>query len=243
MKATLTIAKREFKSYFDSPLAYVVICLGLALLGVFFFFVHGFWQVDRASMTMLFSYAAWGLGTLIVPVITMRLLADEKRTGTLEMLITLPVKDSEVILGKYLGALGLVSVLLLATALYPILMFKWPWHLGPLDTGPVLAGYLGLLLYSAAAVAIGLMISSLTESQVVAFFVTFIVLLVMHKVADIGEFAPGRLGEIARAVSFEANLTNFARGLIDTRNVIYFLSITGLCLVMAFRSLESRKWS
>jgi ABC-2 type transport system permease protein len=243
MKATLTIAMREFRSYFDSPLAYVVICLGLALLGVFFFFVHGFWQVDRASMTMLFNYGAWGLGTLIVPVITMRLLAEEKRTGTLELLITLPVRDSEVIMGKYLGAMGLVGVLIASTALYPILMFKWPWHLGPLDAGPVLSGYLGLLLYSAAAVAIGLMISALTESQVVAFFITFIVLLVMHKIDDIGEFASGRFGEVLRTVSFESNLTNFSRGLIDTRNVVYFLSVTALCLVMAFRSLESRKWS
>jgi ABC-2 type transport system permease protein len=112
-----------------------------------------------------------------------------------------------------------------------------------MDAGPVLSGYLGLLLYSAAAVAIGLMISALTESQVVAFFITFIVLLVMHKIDDIGEFASGRLGEVLRTVSFESNLTNFSRGLIDTRNVVYFLSVTALCLVMAFRSLESRKWS
>lgn len=243
MSATLTIAKREFRSYFDSPLAYVVICLGLALLGVFFFFVHSFWQVDRSSLDRLFYFSCTGLGLLIVPVITMRLLAEEKRTGTLEMLITLPVRDSEVILGKYLGALGLVMTLVLATTLYPIMMFKWPWHLGPLDAGPVLAGYFGVLLYSAAAVAIGLMVSSLTESQVVAFFITFLVLLVMHRLADIGEFAPGRFGELLRTLSFDTNLANFARGLIDTRNVVYFLSITGLCLVMAFRSLESRKWS
>jgi ABC-2 type transport system permease protein len=241
---TLTVAKREFKSYFDSPLAYVVICLGLFLLGIFFFLFHGgFWQIDRASLDRLFQYGATGMSLLIVPVVTMRLMAEEKRTGTLEMLITLPVNDAEVIVGKYLGALGLVSVLILATALYPIAMFKWPWHLGPLDIGPVLTGYFGLLLYSAAIVAIGLMVSALTESQVVAFFVTFIALLLLHQLSIIGEFAPARFGELMRTMSFDTNLQKFSRGLIDTRNVVYFLSITVFCLVMAFRSLESRKWS
>lgn len=244
MRGTLTIAGREFRSYFYSPLAYVVICLGLFLLGLFFFFYRGgFWQIDRASFDRMFQYGATGLSLFIIPVITMRLLAEEKRSGTLEMLITLPVKDSEVILGKYLGALGLVSVLLLCTTLYPILMFFWPWHLGPLDPGPVASGYLGLLLFSMAALAIGLMISSLTESQTVAFFITFIVLLLLHQLSTIGEFAPGAFGELMRTLSFDTNLEKFSRGLIDTRNVLYFVSITALCLFMAFRSLESRKWS
>jgi ABC-2 type transport system permease protein len=244
MKGTLAIAGREFRSYFYSPLAYVVICLGLFLLGVFFFFYRGgFWQIDRASFDRMFQYGATGLSLFIIPVITMRLLAEEKHSGTLEMLITLPVKDSEVILGKYLGALGLITVLLLCTALYPILMFGWPWQLGPLDPGPVLSGYLGLFLFSAAAIAIGLMISSMTSSQTVAFFVTFIVLLLLNQLSTIGEFFPGTAGEIFRVVSFDTNLQKFSRGLIDTRNVLYFLSISGLCLVMAFRTLESRKWS
>lgn len=244
MKGALVIAGREFRSYFYSPLAYVVICLGLFLLGVFFFMGQGgFWQIDRASFDRMFRFGALGLNLFIIPVITMRLLAEEKRSGTLEMLITLPVKDSEVIMGKYLGALGLVAVLLLGTVLYPLLMFYWPWHLGPLDPGPVITGYFGLLLFSAAAIAIGLMISALTESQTVAFFITFIVLLMLHQLSTIGEFAPGRFGEFLRVMSFDTNLQKFARGLIDTRNVVYFLSITGLCLVMAFRSLESRKWS
>jgi ABC-2 type transport system permease protein len=232
---TMTIAKREFKSYFDSPLAYVVICLGLFLLGIFFFtgVQHaGFWQIDRTSLDRMFQLAANGLGLLIIPVVTMRLLAEEKRTGTLEMLITLPVKDSEVIMGKYLGALGLVLVLVAATVLYPLMMFKWPWHLGPLDSGPVLAGYLGLVLFCGAAVAIGLMYSSLTESQVVAFFLTFITLLLLSHMSAMGEFAPPRIGELMRTLSFDTNLANFARGMI-----------TVMCLLLAFRSLESRKWS
>src|SRR5512140_949718 len=151
MSTTLTIARREFRSNFDSPLAYVVICLGLIMLGFVFFYLNGgFWQADRATLQQLFIWAPRGLSFLVIPVVTMRLLAEEKRSGTLEMLITLPVKDHEVILGKFLGAWGLVLTLIASTALYPILMFKWPWDLGPLDMGPVLSGYLGLVLYSAA---------------------------------------------------------------------------------------------
>src|SRR4051794_14282241 len=102
MSATFTIAKRELRSSFDSPLAYVVICLGLILMGVFFFFVNGgFWQADRASLSQMFTLAPRGLSLVIIPVLTMRLLAEEKRSGTLEMLITLPVRDHEVILGKF----------------------------------------------------------------------------------------------------------------------------------------------
>src|SRR5262245_60733102 len=158
---TLTIARREFRSYFDSPLAYVVICLSLLLLGAFFFFVlgGGFWQTDRASLMQLFGVAPRGLSLVVIPVITMRLIAEEKRSGTLEMLITLPVRDHEVILGKFLGAWGLVLLLIASTLLYPLLMFWRPWLLGPLDLGPIKSGYAGLVLYSAAAVAIGLLIS------------------------------------------------------------------------------------
>ena len=244
MRATLAIAGREFRSYFYSPLAYVVICVGLFLLGVFFFlFRGGFWQIDRASCDRLVQFGAWGLCLFIVPVITMRLLAEEKRSGTLEMLITLPVRDSEVIIGKYLGALGLVAVLLAGTALYPIFMFCWPWNLGVLDPGPVISGYVGLLLFASASIAIGLMISALSESQTVAFFITFVVLLVLQNLSAIGTIASGPIGESLRVLSFDTNMSQFARGLIDTRNVIYFLSIAGLCLIVAFRSLESRKWS
>src|SRR3954463_12545787 len=116
MSTTLTIAKREFRSNFDSPLAYVVICLGLIMLGFAFFYMRGgFWQADRASMQSLFSWAPWGLSSVIIPVVTMRLVAEERRSGTLEMLITLPVRDHEVILGKFLGAWGLVALLIAST--------------------------------------------------------------------------------------------------------------------------------
>jgi ABC-2 type transport system permease protein len=240
----LIIAKREFRSYFDSPIAYIVICLSFFALGLMFFFLNGgFWQLDRASVSRLFESAPMGLSFLVVPVVTMRLVAEERRSGTLEMLITLPVKDSDVILGKYLGALGLVLVLVLSTMLYPLIMFKFPWNLGPLDGGPVASGYLGMILFSAAAVAVGLLISALTESQAVAFFITFFVLGALWLFGDLASKAGGTLAILLNYVSFQSRLNNFWRGLVDSRDVVFFLSVTALSLMVAFRALERRKWA
>jgi len=244
MSPMLIIAKREFRSYFDSPLAYVVICLSFLVLGAFFFLVgNGFWQVERATLSRMFELAPYGLAFLVVPVVTMRLLAEEKRSGTLEMLITLPVKDSDVILGKYLGALGMLMVLVVATAIYPLAMFWQPWNVGPLDTGPVYAGYLGLFLFSATTVAIGLLISSLTESQSIAFFLTVFVLLFLWLLGRMAAFVGGAPGIVMNFIAFDTRLSGFWRGLIDTRDVVYFVTVTATCLVIAFRALERRKWA
>lgn len=240
------IAKREFKASFVSPLAYVVICLSLVLLGLFFFFVlgGGFWQADRASLAQMFLWAPRFLALVVVPVVTMRILAEEKRSGTLEMLITLPVRDHEVILGKFLGAWALVLVLIAATGLYPMLMFKWPWDLGALDRGPVMSGYLGLILFSAAAVSIGLFFSAITESQVIAFFVTWFVLVLFSFLG----LATDQLGiasvrDFVAYVSFDARLAPFSKGMINTRDIVFFVSITVLSLMGSFWALERRKWA
>jgi ABC-2 type transport system permease protein len=242
----LIIAKREFRSYFDSPLAYVVICVSFLALGImFFFFRGGFWQADRATVgPMLELYVPVGLGVLVVPVVTMRLMAEEKRSGTLEMLITLPVRDSDVVVGKYLGALGLVVTLVTVTLVYPLVMFHWPWNLGPLDMGPVWSGYLGLVLFSAACVAIGLLVSSLTDSQAVAFFITVFVLGGFVWFAGwLSDVIGGTTANVLSYLSFSTHLEGFARGLVDTRDIVFFLSVTGLALVVAFRALERRKWA
>jgi ABC-2 type transport system permease protein len=240
----LIIAKREFRSYFDSPIAYIVICLSFFALGLMFFFLNGgFWQLDRASIARLFESTPMGLSFLVVPVVTMRLLAEERRSGTLEMLITLPVKDSDVVIGKYLGALGLVLVLVLSTLAYPLVMFWRPWNLGPIDGGPIASGYLGMVLFSCAAVAVGLLVSALTESQAVAFFITFFVLGALWLFGDLASKAGGTLAIVLNYVSFQSRLNNFWRGLIDSRDVIFFLSVTVLSLMVAFRALERRKWA
>lgn len=244
MSPMITIAKREFRSYFDSPIAYIVICLSFFALGVMFFFMNGgFWQLDRASVARLFETTPIGLSFLVVPVVTMRLLAEERRSGTLEMLITLPVKDSDVVIGKYLGALGLVLVLVLSTLAYPIVMFWKPWNLGPIDGGPVASGYFGMVLFSCAAVAVGLLISALTESQAVAFFITFFVLGALWLFGDLAGKAGGTLALVLNYVSFQSRLNNFWRGLVDSRDVIFFLSVTVVSLMVAFRALERRKWA
>jgi ABC-2 type transport system permease protein len=244
MSTTLTIAKREFRSSFDSPLAYVVICIALVALGFLFFMLRGgYWQADRASLQSLFGVAPWGL-LIISAVVTMRLLAEEKRSGTLEMLITLPVRDHEVILGKFLGAWGLLLVLIAMTALYPLMMFRFPWHLGALDPGPVYTGYLGLVLYSAAAVSLGMLVSSLTESQVIAFIVTAVILLFLQLIGFAVENTSNPVArDVITFISFDARLAPFTRGQIITRDVVYFVSITLGCLMVAFRALERRKWA
>jgi len=244
----LIIAKREFRSYFDSPLAYVVICLSYFGLGLMFFNVGAsFWRVDKASLTDLFVYVGPGLSGLVVPVVTMALLAEERRSGTLEMLITLPVKDSDVVLGKFLGALGLVLSLLLAILIYPLMMFWFPWHLGSLDWGPVRSALFGLALFSSASVAIGLLISSVTRSQAVAFFVTFFVLVMLWMMGEltdyVGQEVNQTLANILAYISFNSRLQGFIRGLVDTRDIVYFVSVSALALVFAFRALERRKWA
>jgi ABC-2 type transport system permease protein len=243
--ATLSIAKREFRSYFDSPIAYVVICIGLAALGLVFFNLNGgFWQRNQASLSQMFAQVPRGLSWLVVPVITMRLMAEEKRSGTLEMLITLPVKDREVVLGKFLGAWGLVLVLILSTAIYPILMFGF-WDLGSLDTGPVISGYVGLVVYSGAAVSIGLLVSSLVESQIIAFFITFVVLFLLHALGSSITLSvlPAKAEYVMAFISFDTRLSGFVRGMINSRDVIYFVSIMIGCLFASFWALERRKWA
>jgi ABC-2 type transport system permease protein len=253
----LIIARRDLRAQFNSPVAYVVLGGSMLLLGVVFFLIPhisgvlagSFWDVDRATMEQMFTTLPVLMSIFVIPAVTMRSLAAEKGSGTLELLITMPVRDTEVILGKYLAALAMVVILLGATLLYPLAMFKWPWHLGALDWGPVWAGYLGCLLFAAAAIGVGMMLSSLTESDVIAFFMTLGVLgivwaigwivAVAHSDSATGNVFVDALGFI----SFQTRYQSFPRGIIDTRAIIYFLSVTILCLLVSFRSLESRKWS
>jgi ABC-2 type transport system permease protein len=245
LRNIFTITRRELRSYFDSLVAYVVICGSLVAVGLYFFY-GGFWQVNRASMGRMFEGLVCmplALSVLVIPLVTMRAMADEKRSGTLELLITMPLTDSEVVLGKYFAAFGMTLLLLVVSLAYPIAMFVWPWHMGPLDWGPVWAGYFGLALFSAAGTAIGLMFSCLTESQVIAFFMTAGLLTFLYVIGSLVEYVPGGLGDIVSFVSFQSRFASFARGLIDTRAIVFFLSIAIICLLVSFRSLESRKWS
>ncbi len=160
------------------------------------------------------------------------------------MLITLPVKDHQVVLGKFFGTWLVVVAAIGITLLFPLMMFVWPWNLGVLDWGPVLTGYMGLLLASAASVALGMLISSLTESQVIAFFVTFATLIFLHTTTMyFDKIETPKIRIAVDFISFDSRLTSLARGLVTTRDVLYFLSITVLCLMASFRALERRKWA
>jgi ABC-2 type transport system permease protein len=206
--------------------------------------VGGFWEVDRATMDRLFTCLPPLLSLFVIPAVTMRSLAAEKGSGTLELLITMPVRDSEVILGKYVASCAVVFILLALTFLYPFAMFKWPWHLGDLDWGPILSGYVGCFFFSCAAVGVGMMLSSLTESDVIAFFMTSAVLVFLYAIGLLAASVNwGVLGDALEFVSFSTRYQSFTRGLIDTRALVYFTSVAILCLLVSFRSLESRKWS
>lgn len=236
MENTLTIARREFRAYFNSPVAYIVICLFLALLGLFFW--TPFFLAGRASVRGMFDLMSLLL-LPTAPAMTMGLLSEEKRTGTIEILLTMPVRDAEVIIGKFLGALGLLLVLMALTVPYPLSVSS----LGKLDMGPVFTGYLALLLQGGAMLAIGVLASSWTDNQLVAFFSSGMICFALWFAARFVFFMPQGMAAIVEWVSFDYHFQNMVRGVIDTRNVFYFLSVIGFALALAFRSLESRRWS
>lgn len=236
MQRTLTIAKREFRGYFNSPAAYIVICLFLFVMG--FFFWNPFFLINRASVRSMYDLMAILLMPT-APALTMGLLAEEKRTGTIEILLTMPVRDPEVIIGKYLAALGLLAVLLACTIAYPLSVST----LGHLDWGPVFAGYCALLLQGGAMLAIGVLTSSWTDNQLIAFFTSGILCFAFWIVSRFLPFVPQNIASIVEWISFDYHFQDLVRGVFDSRHVIYFLTVIGFSLALAFRSLESRRWS
>ncbi len=237
MNSSLIVARREFRSNFDSPIGYVVIALSLIVVGVFFF--RDYWTINRATLYPLFTWMPWAF-LFVIPALTMRLFSEEKRTGTLELLITMPVRDREVVIGKFLATVGVVGVLLALTLTYPILI-KWRIAQG-LDMGPVFVGYFGLLLEAAAGIAIGLFFSSITENQIIAFMLTAVTMLALFALDYLGAAVGGFLGDVFSFISFQRRLAPFGRGLLDLRNVVYFLSLAAFFLMLTTRQLESRKW-
>jgi ABC-2 type transport system permease protein len=236
MQRTLTIAKREFRGYFNSPAAYIVICLFLFVMG--FFFWNPFFLINRASVRSMYDLMAILLMPT-APALTMGLLAEEKRTGTIEILLTMPVRDPEVIIGKYLAALGLLAVLLVCTIAYPLSVSS----LGHLDWGPVFAGYFALLLQGGAMLAIGVLTSSWTDNQLIAFFTSGILCFAFWIVSRFLPFVPQNIASVVEWISFDYHFQDLVRGVFDSRHVIYFLTVIGFSLALAFRSLESRRWS
>jgi ABC-2 type transport system permease protein len=236
MRHILTIGGRQFRSYFNGPVAYIVICIVMLTLG--FFFWNTFFLYGRASAREMFRW----LGLILVfalPALTMGLLAEEKRTGTIELLITMPVTEAQVILGKFLGVLGLYAVLLALTVAYPISVST----LGHLDWGPVWGGYLGLFLQGSALLAIGLMASSWTSSQLIALFVALTLSVFFWVLDKFLALLPTNAASALEWLSFDYHFQSMSRGVVDLRDVLFFFSVTIFALALAFRALESRRWS
>jgi len=237
VKNTLTIALKEFKSYLASPIAYVVTGIFLAATGYFF----GFLSSSTYYETSISGFLNIGgiLLLLLAAVITMRLLAEERKLGTAELLLTAPVRDSEVILGKFLGSLFILLVMLALTLYYPILL----WAFGDPDGGPIGTGYLGLFLLGCTALAVGIFASSLTSNQIVAAVVAGGILFALWFIGTAAQFLPEALGEVIGFFSLSNYFPDFMRGVIDTRGIVYYLSVTALFLFLAIRSLDNSRWS
>lgn len=235
MSTTVTIAKREIKTYFNSPVAYIVVTVFMLIAGYLFF--SQLFLERQAELRSYFNLTPL-VFTFIIPAITMRLIAEEKGSGTLEMLITMPVRDWEVVLGKFLAGMAMLAAIVGMTFFYAITIML----LGPVDRGPVVAGYVGLLLMGGAFVAIGVMASSFTRNQIVAFILAFAISFALFIFGQITQLAPEGLAPILTFLSISKHFEPLSRGIIDSRDVVYYLSVMVVSLVIATASLESRKW-
>ena len=236
MRTAQAVAWKEIQVYFSNPTAYIVAMMFLALSG--FFFARDLNDpFPQASLSNFFDGATIIL-ILMAPALTMRLMAEEQKLGTIELLLTSPVRDWEVIIGKYLASLIFLIATVALTLYYTILLFVFA---SP-DPGPIYAGYLGLALYGGAALSIGLLCSTLTSNQIVAAVVAMGILLVMF----FADLASGNISGMASTViseiSIRSHFDDFDRGVIDTKHVVYYLSVIAFFLFMSIRALESRRW-
>lgn len=234
MKNVLAIAERELRAYFASPLAYVIIALFLAMSGFLFGAILN--ATREASLSGLIQNVSV-LFLFIVPAISMRLLAEEVRTGTVELLLTNPVQEWEVVIGKFLGALALMIVMLILTLLYPAFLFIF----GNPDRGPILTGYLGVVLQAASFLAVGLWASSLTQNQIIAAVLAFGLLLILWLSDSLGQFLGGTVGTIVSYISVNNHFSDFPRGVINTKDVIFYLTIVAAGLGLSTLMLQNRR--
>jgi len=248
------IFKKEMRLYFTSPVAWVVMTIFLFIAGYFFYSIFAFYTLASMQSAMnpqmgrdlnvtdsvlrpLFSNMSVIL-LLLMPLITMRLFAEERRSGTIELLLTYPVRDGAVLVAKYLAALALYALMLGLTLLYPGIVV----YFTRVEWGPLLTGYLGLFLMGATFMAVGIFASSLTENQIVASVTTFGVLLFLWVVGWSAEYVGGGWGRVLSHLSLLDHFDTFARGVLDTKDVIYYVDVTVVSLFLTLRSLEARRW-
>jgi len=230
------IAWKEVQTYFGTPMAYIV--------GAFFLVLTGYFFVSSLSVPFPEASARGFLGPSAVmlvlwgPLITMRLFAEEQKLGTLELLLTAPVRDWEVVAGKYLASLVMLAGTSALTLYYVLLLF---WFGDP-DPGPLLSGYLGFLLYGASTLAVGLFASSLTSNQIVSAVVAVAVLLFLTLAQQASTIVAGLPSRILEGLSLTTHYADFIQGVVDSTGVLYFLSLSALFLFLTVLNLESRRW-
>jgi ABC-2 type transport system permease protein len=235
MRNISAVAERELRSYFLSPLAYLVVAFFLFGAGLLFWLILQ--STHLASLSGLIQNVHV-LFLFVIPMISMRLLAEEQRTGTMELLMTNPVQEWQVVLGKFIGSALLVLVMLIPTLLFVafLLIFGNP------DRGPMVTGYLGVILQGSAFLSVGLWASSLSENQIVAAVVSFIALLVAWLSDNIGQAVGGTLGPIVSYLSLTSHIQGFSQGTIDSKDVIFYLTVIAAGLVLSTLSLQSRRY-
>jgi ABC-2 type transport system permease protein len=251
VRNVLAIAGKELRSYFASPMGYILIGLFALLFGAFF-------RVYLTAFAQRSQQMAMGGGNInvnefliagvlhnaaiiilfIMPMITMRTYAEEKRSGTIELLLTSPLTDLQIILGKFLGAMGLFAAMLLVTAIDVAILFR----LGNPEWKPVMTGYLGLLLLGGCFLSLGLLISSLTKNQIVAGGMTFGVFLLLWIVNWFADSVGPTTREVLNYLSITSHLDDFTRGILDTKHIVYYLSFITFGLFLTSKSVDSERW-
>lgn len=237
MKSTWIIAKRELKTFFDSLTAYILIIVFLGLSG-FFTWLYGsdIFFIGQATLQPFFSVAYWTI-FFFIPALTMKMIAEEKRSGTLELLLTKPVSDWQLVSGKFLASLILIAITLALTIPYYISVT----FLGPIDHGAVICGYLGMLLFSSALIGVGIFASAITNNQIVAFLLSlFVGLFFMIIFNVLAGSSTGFIGQLFNYLSLSTHYEALSRGVIDSADIIYFVSITYLGLLLAATVLSKR---
>jgi ABC-2 type transport system permease protein len=252
MRNILAIAQRELNAYFSSPIAYVLIGFFALLFGWFFYVPLAYFEQQSMQMGMNPTQAL-NINQMLVgptlmnttvimlflfPLITMRTYSEEKRSGTIELLLTSPVTDLQIILGKFLGAMLLYMAMLAVTLIHIGILFIY----GEPEWKPIVTGYLGLLLMGGSFLSLGLFISSLTKNQIVAGIATFAVFLMLWVVNWIGTFVGPTMQTILTHLSLTDHFDDFAKGIIDTKHVIYYLSFIAFGLFLTAKSVDSERW-
>lgn len=236
MRNVLPIFRRDMFAYFYSPVAYIVISVFLILTG--WFFTSEMFLSNESSLRSVFGIIPF-IFIFFIPAVTMRLLSEERKSGTIELLVTMPVSDIEIVLGKYFAGLGFLIVALLFTLPYALTIMI----LGEPDTGMLFTGYIGLVLMGAAYVSIGIFASTVSKNQVVAFIISFAIIFVLWLINKFLMFVPPPLVPLLQYLSIDYHYENIGRGVIDSRDIAYYLSLIIFMLSLSKLSLESRKWS